>query len=148
MPAGEITDDAGAFAAQGRAAALLHRPLTASRAVEVALLSNRELQAVFNDLGVSEADYVHATLPPDLALSANILTGQGDFEIVSQIVVQLFALVTLPAREAIAIENFSAARLRAAGRVVALAAAVQRQFYVTIAAAEQVGFLDQAVAAS
>ena len=148
VTAEKITDDAGAFAAQGRAAALLRRPLSASHAIEVALLSNRDLQAAFNDLGVSEADYVRATLPPDLALSANILTGQGDFEIVSQIAVQLFALVTLPAREAIAAETFAAARLRAAGRAVALAAAVQRQFYVTIAAAEQVGFLDEAVAAA
>ena len=144
----KLTDDAAAFAAEGRAAALLRKPLTASRAVEVALLSNKELQAAFNDLGVSEADYVRATLPPDLVLSTNVLAGQGDFEIVSQIAVQLYALATLPAREAIAAEVFRAAQLRAAGRAVALAAAVQRQFYVSLAAAEQIGFLDEAVSAA
>lgn len=140
--------DADAFAARGRAVALLRRPLTAGRAVAVALLSNRELQAAFNDLGVSEADYVRATLPPDVAISANILSGQGDVEILSQVAVQLFALATLPAREAIAAEAFQAAQLRAAGRAVALAAAVERQYYVALASVEQLAFLDESVAAA
>ncbi len=147
-PAAKLVDDAGVFAAEGRSAALLRKPLTASHAVQVALLCNKDLQAAFNDLGVSEADYVRATLPPDLSLSANILTGQGDFEIVSQIAVQLYAVVTLPAREAIATQAYDAAQLRAAGRAVALAAAVQRQYYVTLAAAEQIGFLDEIVSAA
>lgn len=139
---------AEALASRDRATTLLRRPLTASRAVQIALLSNRDLQAAFNDLGVSEADYVRATLPPDVAISANALSGQGDFEILGQVAVQLFALATLPAREAIASEAFRAAQFHAAGRTMALAAAVARQYYVALAAAEQIAFLDEAVAAA
>lgn len=48
---------------------LLSRPLTPEAAVQVALLRSRELQAVYEDLGVAQADLVHAGLlkNPDLA---------------------------------------------------------------------------------
>ncbi len=48
---------------------LLARPLTPEGAVQVALLRSRELQAVYEDLGVAQADLVHAGLlkNPDLA---------------------------------------------------------------------------------
>lgn len=48
---------------------LLARPLTPEGAVQVALLRSRDLQAVFEDLGVAQADLVHAGLlkNPDLA---------------------------------------------------------------------------------
>lgn len=43
-------------------AALLARPLTVDGAVQVALLSNQGLQAVFEELGVAQADFVQAGL--------------------------------------------------------------------------------------
>ncbi|MFA6046098.1 MAG: TolC family protein, partial [Phycisphaerales bacterium] len=48
---------------------LLARPLTPEGAVQVALLRSRDLQAVYEDLGVAQADLVHAGLlkNPDLA---------------------------------------------------------------------------------
>ncbi|MBX3316650.1 MAG: TolC family protein [Phycisphaeraceae bacterium] len=48
---------------------LLTRPLTPEGAVQVALLRSRDLQAVYEDLGVAQADLVHAGLlkNPDLA---------------------------------------------------------------------------------
>ncbi len=141
----KLTDDAAAADAESRVAALLRRPLRARDAVEVALLRNKDLQAAFNDLGVSEADYVTASLPPEPTLSVNFVAGQGDVEVISQVVVALYALATLPARQAIAAEGFHAAQLRAAGRVMALAADVERQYYVALAARERIGFLDQAL---
>src|SRR5262249_19647672 len=42
-----------AQAARGRVKALLHRPLTADAAVQVALLNNRGLQASYNELGLA-----------------------------------------------------------------------------------------------
>ena len=41
---------------------LLARPLTPDTAVQVALLRSRDLQAVYEDLGVAQADLVHAGL--------------------------------------------------------------------------------------
>jgi len=55
--------------AREQVAALLAGPLSADTAVQVALLNNRELQAAYNDLGISEADYVQASLPPNPAVS-------------------------------------------------------------------------------
>ncbi len=144
----KLTDDAGAADAEARAGALLRRPLRVRDAVEVALLRNKDLQATFNDLGVSEADYVKASLPPEPTLSVNVVAGQGDVEVISQIVVALYALATLPARQAIAGETFRSAQLRAAGTVMALAASVERQYYVALAAQERIGFLDQSLAAA
>ena len=42
--------------------ALLQNPLTADTAVQVALLNNRELQAIYSELGVAQADLVQAGL--------------------------------------------------------------------------------------
>src|SRR5689334_21408658 len=58
----KVADDASAGEAQRRTEDLLRRPLTPDSAVQVALLKNRGLQAAFNELGVSEAAYVQATL--------------------------------------------------------------------------------------
>jgi outer membrane protein, heavy metal efflux system len=41
---------------------LLKRKLTADDAVQIALLNNRELQAVYSDLGVAQSDLVQAGL--------------------------------------------------------------------------------------
>ena len=41
---------------------LLRRPLTADRAVQVALLKNRELQARFEEIGIAQADLIQAGL--------------------------------------------------------------------------------------
>src|SRR5215471_3871008 len=42
--------------------ALLHDTLTADGAIQVALLNNRDLQAVYAELGVAQADLVQARL--------------------------------------------------------------------------------------
>ena len=47
-------------AAQARIAELLQQPLTADRAVELAFLNNRGLQASFTELGIAEAELVRA----------------------------------------------------------------------------------------
>src|SRR5713101_4311977 len=40
--------------------ALLQRKLTADDAVQIAMLNNRDLQAIYTDLGVAQADLVQA----------------------------------------------------------------------------------------
>src|SRR5258708_26566891 len=49
-----------AAAARAKIEQLLRRPLTARAAVQVALLSNRGLQAAYNELGIAEAAMVEA----------------------------------------------------------------------------------------
>ena len=60
----KVTNESEALSTQQRVEDLLRRPLTPDSAVQIAFLKNRGLQAAFNDLGIAEATYVQATLPP------------------------------------------------------------------------------------
>ena len=66
---------ADAVAVRSRVDRLLAKPLTADAAVQVALLNNRGLQAQYNELGVSEAEYVEASLPPSPTVSIERVSG-------------------------------------------------------------------------
>ena len=50
---------------------LLRGPLNADRAVQVALLNNRELQARFEEIGIAQADVIQAGLITNPNFSAN-----------------------------------------------------------------------------
>ena len=142
----KVTNGTEASSAQGRAELLLRRPLTPDSAVQIAILKNRGLQAAFNDLGVAEAVYVQATLPPPINVSLARLAGGGALDIERQILIGLFELATLPARAAIAERRFDAARFRTAESVLRLGLETRRQYYRTVAANQQVSFLQQALA--
>ena len=60
---------------------LLQRALTADRAVQIALLNNRGLQAAYNELGIAEAAMVAASLPPNPTFSVERLSGPLEIEI-------------------------------------------------------------------
>lgn len=130
--------------AEARADALLARPLGPDAAVQVALLSNRGLQAAYAGLGVAEADFVQASLPPNPRVGLARLVTSGTLEIERRIVASLFALATLPERTAIARERFRAAQLGAAQETLALAAETRRQYFRTVAANQLVTFLTDA----
>src|SRR5215216_5424749 len=141
----KVTDEAVAATAQDRAEELLRPPLTPDSAVQIAILKNRGLQAAFNDLGVAEAVYVKATLPPAPRFSASRLAGSFELEIERQILIGLFDLATLPQRAAVAEQRFRGAQFRTAEAVLRLAAEARRQYYRTVAANQQVNFLQQAL---
>ncbi|MGH6782768.1 MAG: TolC family protein, partial [Sphingomonadaceae bacterium] len=112
--------------------------------MQIALLSNRGLQAAFNDLGIAEAQMVAASLPPNPRFGISKLSGRFELEIERQVAGSLLALATLPARAEIARERFRTAQLRAAQEVLKLAADTRRQYYRAVAANAQVGFFEQA----
>lgn len=144
----KVNDESIALSAEARAEQLLRRPLTPDSAVQIALLKNRGLQAAFSDLGVSEAQYVQATLPPAPRFSASRTGGDFSLEVSRQLVVSLFELATLPARAVIAREQFRADQYRAAEQVLRLAGETRRQFYRTVAANQSVAYLEQALASA
>lgn len=124
--------------------ALLAQPLTLDTAVQVALLNNRDLQAAFNDLGVSEADYVQASLPPNPAFSLMNIGGTGVQNIELRLIGDILSLMTLPRRTAIASEHYAHARHVAILTTLRLANDTRRAYIRTIAAQQQIGFLDRA----
>lgn len=134
-------DDAAAHA---RVRALLGRPLTASAAVQVALINNRDLQAAYNALGISEAAMVQASLPPSPTFSLSRIGTGGAFEIEARIVASILNLATLPARAELAQERFRQAQLLAALETLRTASEARRAYYGAVAARAQVSLLAQA----
>jgi len=133
-----------AEAARARVKALLKQPLSAGRAVEIALLNNRDLQAAYNVLGFSEAALVQASLPPNPTFSLSRIAGSGGFEIEARIVGSVLALATLPARADIAADRFRQAQLQAASETLHVASEARRAFYRAVAARALAAYLAQA----
>jgi outer membrane protein TolC len=140
----KITNVEQAEQAKQRVVALLAEPLTADAAVQAALLNNRDLQAAYNDLGISEAAYVQASLPPNPGVSFMNVAGTGVANFEFRLIEDILGLLTLSRRTEIAAEHFEHARHQAVETTLRLAAATRRAHIRTVAAQQQVGFLDQA----
>jgi outer membrane protein TolC len=134
--------------AAARVKQLLAKPLTAASAVQIALLNNRGLQAAYNDLGISEAQMVEASLPPAPRLEFSRLVGSGGFEIERQIVQNVLALLTLPRRREIAEARFRQAQVRAVEATLRVAAETMRAYHRAVATNESVKFLVDAQASA
>jgi outer membrane protein TolC len=135
-------------AAHGRVQAMLTEPLSEDTAVQIALLSNRGLQASYNDLGISEADYVQATLPanPSLVVSrafGTAASGTGSFVGLGlQLVGNLLSLATLPRKAEIAKREFEEERYRAIATTLTFAVDVRRAWIRAVAARQRLALLE------
>jgi outer membrane protein TolC len=143
-----LRNEDDASAARAKIDRLVKRPLTADSAVQIALLNNRGLQAAYNELGIAEAIKVQQTLPPNPVISITRISGSVETEIDRQIVADILALATLPARSEIAAERFRQAQLFAALETSRVAAETRRAFYRAVAAQELAGLLAQANSAA
>jgi len=131
--------------ARERVQALLAEPLSEEAAIQIALLNNRGLQAAYNDLGISEADYVQASLPPNPAIVLNRTFGTGSFvEFGFQLVGNLLASATRPSRTEIARREFEEARYRAIATTLSLTIDVRRAYVRALAAQQRLALLEQA----
>lgn len=129
----------------GRVRGLLGQPLSADRAVQIALLNNRGLQAAFNELGVSEAQMIEASLPPSPTLSlARMVVPGAVLEIERQVLQNILGLLTLPRRREIAEDRFRQAQLRAMEAVLRTAGDTRRTYFRAVAAGQNVIFLKRA----
>ena len=144
-PTVKIRDEHDAAAAQARVAELLSRTMTPDAAVQIALLNNRGLQAAYNELGVSEAMMVEASLPPSPTVTLSRLIQPSTIEIEAQILQNVLSLLTLPRRREIAEDRFLQAQKRAVDSTLKIAADARRAYYRAVAANEQVVLLQQAV---
>jgi outer membrane protein TolC len=131
-----------------RVKALLARPLTASSAVQIALLNNRGLQAAYSELGISEAEMVEAGLPPSPTVALSRLVGSGGYEIERQVVVNLLTLLTLPHRREIAEARFKQAQLRAVEVTLRTAAEARRAYFRAVASKQSLTFMKEARASA
>lgn len=128
---------------QERVTALLAEPLTPDTAVQVALLSNRDLQVAYNDLGISEAAYVQSSLPKNPGLSFVLYGGTGVANFELRLIENILDLATLPARTKIAAEHYAHAKHVAISTTLALASDVRRAYIRAVAGERQVHFFEQ-----
>ncbi len=118
---------------------LLKNELNVDAAVQIALLNNQNLQAIYEDLGVTQADVVEAGL-----LENPVFFGQARFPDKSPSMTNLEFEVTqnflnilmLPARKKLAAMQFEKVKLRVADEVLKLAADVRAVFYQAIGATQ------------
>src|SRR5260370_7331783 len=96
--------------AKEQVANLLAGPLSADLAVQVAFLNNRDLQAAYNDLGISEADYVQASLPPNPGVSLMDVAGTGLANFEPRLLGDILSLITPPPPPATAPTHFPTPR--------------------------------------
>ena len=144
----KIVTASDAAMVKARVDRLLARPLNADAAVQVALLNNRGLQAEYNALGVSEAEYVEASLPPSPTVSIERVAGSGDLDVERRLIADLLQLLTLPRRAKIAATDFRAAQYKAIAATFRTAAEARRAFYRAVAARETAAFLESARASA
>jgi outer membrane protein TolC len=131
--------------ARERVQALLSESLSEDAAVQVTLLNNRGLQAAYNDLGISEAEYVQASLPPNPAIIVGRTFGTGGFvDAGFQLVGNLLAMVTLPRRTEIAKREFEEARYRTVATTLSLSVDARRAYVRAVAAQQRLALLEQA----
>jgi outer membrane protein TolC len=127
---------------------LLGRTLTADAAVQVALLNNRGLQAAYDELAIADAERVGQSLPPNPTYSWRRIQAGPALESEMQLVTDIIALATLPARSEIAAERFHQAQLRAAEETLRVAHETRRAYYRAVAARELVHFLTESQSAA
>jgi cobalt-zinc-cadmium efflux system outer membrane protein len=123
---------------------LLRRPLTADRAVQVALLNNRELQARFEEIGIAQGDLIQAGLlsNPNFATSVRFPDRSPSGTNVEYSIAQNFLdLLVMPLRKRVAAAQVVEAETRAADEVLRLAAEVKIAFYTAQARQQLLGRL-------
>lgn len=131
-----------------RVAEYLARPLTVDVAVQIAVINNRGLQARYNELGVAEADFVEAGLPTNPSLAVSRLAGDGIVVTELRLGIELLSLATLPARRAVAEDEFVGAQYRAVEATFRAAADARRAYWRAGAAQHIASYLEQALASA
>jgi outer membrane protein TolC len=127
---------------------LLKLPITAEAAVRIALLSNKGLQAAYNELGIAEAVMLEASLPPNPRFSVSGISTPVELDVEARIVADILALATLPARSEIAADRFRQAQLRAAAETLRVANETRRNYYRAVAALQIIHSLNFAESAA
>ena len=129
---------------------LSHGELSADDAVQVALLNNRSLKAIYEQLGVAQADLVQAGLLRNPVFDAEIkfAEGGGGTQLELAVVQEFLDVFQVPLRKRIARQSFEAAKLRVGGAVLDLAGRVRQAFYIYQGATQMVEMRQSVVEAA
>jgi outer membrane protein, heavy metal efflux system len=111
---------------------LLKRKLTADDAVQIALLNNRDLQAIYSDLGVAQADLVQAGLLRNPIFDSAVMfpvSGGGRPDLEFGAAMNFLDIFYIPLRKRVAAARFEEVKTRVAGSILDFAGRVRAAFY-------------------
>src|ERR1700736_1095076 len=118
---------------------LLRKPLTVNTAVQIALVNNRSLQAIFEKIGLSAAEVLNAATIPnpkiDLAIRIPDKPPSGTY-VDYGAVIDFLSIIMIPLKKQVAKVQLEAAALRVADETLALVSQVKSAFY-SLQAAQQ-----------
>ena len=126
-----------------RVKALLAQRMDVERAVQVALLNNKGLQANLYSLGISESDLVQAGHLPNPKFSMLYTRNDGDYKIEQILTFNIFSLLTMPKMQEIERQRFEQIKKTTAFEVLRLAIYTRIAYFNAVAATEQVRYSAQ-----
>ena len=126
-----------------RVKALLAQRMDVERAVQVALLNNKGLQANLYSLGISESDLVQAGRLPNPKFSMLYTRNNGDYKIEQILTFNIFSLLTMPKMQEIERQRFEQIKKTTAFEVLRLAIYTRIAYFNAVAATEQVRYSEQ-----
>jgi len=125
-------DEAARDATLQQVRTLLGRPLTVNTVVEIALLNNRDLQATFEQLGLSAADLKEAGtfLNPTFNLSARSPDKPpSGTDVEYSLAIDFLNIVMIPLKKRVARDQLESVALRVADQTLELVSEVKGAFY-------------------
>jgi outer membrane protein TolC len=131
-----------------RVAELLLHPLSMDDAVQVALLNNRELQASFEELGISEADLVESGRLPNPRFDFRHASAAGQYDIEETLSLNVVALLTLSYRHETQRSRFAQTQAHIQDRILQLAKQTRESYIAAVAAHEALAYHEQASTAA
>jgi outer membrane protein, heavy metal efflux system len=129
---------------------LIKEKLTADAAVQIALLNNRRIQSVYQNLGIAHTDLVQAGLLRNPVFSASLLfpVDGGVTEINLGVAQQFLDILLIPMRKQIAHSQFEETKLEVTGQVMDLAYRTRVLFFQTQAETRRIELARQRVFAA
>jgi outer membrane protein TolC len=126
-----------------RVTELLKTPLNADGAVQLALLNNKDLQASFYQLGISESDVVQAARFPNPKFSMLYARNNGDYKIEQALTFNIFSLITIPKMLEIERVDFEKTKKVVVLDVLNLAHETRLAYFNAVAANERFSYSEQ-----
>jgi outer membrane protein, heavy metal efflux system len=126
---------------------LLGRDLSPDDAIRVALLRNMELQALYEELGIAEAELLQASLPRNPTFDAEVKQPDvrpGGTALELEFAQDVLSLLMIPGRRAVAEARLEQTRALVMAHVVELAADVRVAYYSLQGALEARAVADRA----
>lgn len=143
-----LKDEEDSAAAYEEVSAILKEPLSADKAVEIALLNNPGLQAAYAELGMTEADRVQAGRLPNPGFAYERTAGGGTKEIERALLFSVGSILTLPLRVSIENRRFEAAKLAAAADTIDVGLSAREAYFNAVAARQMTQYMRQVLDAA